>query len=142
MKKAILIVLLIAFYVDVNAQSAKSVGQSCSVILFNDQWLIKSYHIGERPLIDLTAKGVISVHETGDIFVKSFKKEKLLFSIAIKKSTGETEALFENATLRAVKAQDVLKKCKPGDKIVLFLKDSQSYILPHYEIEVLSGEGC
>lgn len=134
-------VVLITFCGNANAQSSSAVSQSCSVILFNEQWLIKSYDKGERAFIDLSAEGVISVRETGSLFVKSFKKEKLAFSLAIKKRTGETEVLFANATFKTVKAQDVLKKCKPGDKIVVLLKDSQNYFLPHYEIEV-RGDGC
>jgi hypothetical protein len=138
MKKVVLImVLLIPFYNCVDAQSVAVANQSCSVILFNDKWLINSYDPGERAVLDLSAEGVISVGETGDISLKSFKKEKLEFSIAIRKKTGKLEVLFAN--FKSVKAQDVLKKCEEGDKIVVLLKDSQHYFLPHYEIEVRDG---
>jgi hypothetical protein len=138
MKKAILImVLLISFYDYLNGQSATVASQSCSVILFDDKWLIRTYAVSRTEMTPSAVKSIKALSPRGDISVKSFKNEKLEFSIAIKKKTGEMRVLFTN--FKWVKAQDVLKKCESGDKIVVILKDSQHYVLPHFEIEVQGG---
>lgn len=140
MKKTLLMfALCLGIVYTFQAQSKVLVGKSCSVILLNNQWLIKSYESSEKITITKNAKGILSVHETGDIAKKSYKKELIAFKIGILKKSDRTITSFSDDTYQEIELNDVLKKCESGDKIIILLKDDQKYSLPHHQIEVVNA---
>lgn len=140
MKKTTLIFITVfTIYCIGNSQGISSPVQSCSVILLNDHWIINSYNKEEKAILDISSKGILSVHETGNVFYKSFKAETLEFKISILKKSGQVEEIFPGRFVKSVKAEDVLKKCQVGDKIIFVVKNPDKFFLPHNEIEVQDG---
>jgi hypothetical protein len=119
------------------AQPKEVSGKSCSVVVFNNQWLPKSYQADTKPTLSKKATGLISVHETGDIAKKGFLPTPLDFKVGILRKSDHTTVSFSEASYREVEVNDILKKCQPGDKIIILLKDGQHYSLPHHQIEVI-----
>jgi hypothetical protein len=111
--------------------------KSCSIIVYNNRWLIKDYNMEEKAYISKEAKGPITIHETGDISSKTFKKNKLLFRIAIQRKDDNTLISYSEKTFETASVEDVLKKCNVGDHILILLVDQDAYSLPHGAIEVI-----
>jgi hypothetical protein len=119
------------------AQTKVVSGKSCSVVVFNHQWLPQSYNADTQPTLSKNATGLISVHETGDIAKKGFLPMPIDFKVGIWKKSDRTTVSFSEATYREIEVNDILTKCQPGDKIIILLKDGQPYSLPHHQIEVI-----
>jgi len=142
MKKIIFIfalALLVSF--ESKAQDSVFVNKSCSVIVLGKAWLIKSYDRNQKIVMDRTSKGLISVHETGDIAEHVYKKNCIPFMISILRKSDETTVMFSGQIYKQCEISDVIKKCQNGDKIIIMLMDGEAYALPHHQIEVIA-DGC
>ncbi len=112
-------------------------GKSCSVILLNHQWLINSYQKDEKIRLSKNSKGLISVHETGDLTTKAYKETPIAFKVGILKRADNTMTSFSDKTFNEIEVNEILKKCELGDKIIILLAKDGQYSLPHHQIEVI-----
>ncbi len=132
-----IIAFLFLVCLSANSQVATKAGKSCSVILLNNAWLVKSYNKDEKITITKRATGSLSVHETGDVNERSFKKELIPFKIAIQRNADDTIVMFSDRKYTEMAIDEVLKKCEVGDSIMIMLLDDAPYSLPHHTIAVI-----
>ena len=140
MKKSVVTCSLIVLINVVGfAQQKNAKNRSCSVVCLEDNWIPESYDRNAKSIIDINAKGVISVHETNDISDKSEynRKDFIEFKVAIFKKSFDSMISFSDESYTSINAQKVLKNCEKGDQIVILLKDTEKYSLPHHRIDVL-----
>lgn len=140
MKKLIITSSLIVCLISVGlAQKQTTINRSCSVVCLEDNWIPESYDSGAKSSIDINTKGVISVHETNDVSDKKDynRKDFIEFKVAIFKKSFDSMISFSDEAYTSLNAQKVLKKCEKGDQIIILLKDSERYSLPHHRIDVL-----
>ncbi|MCO6493834.1 MAG: hypothetical protein J5I98_35770 [Phaeodactylibacter sp.] len=112
----------------------------CAAILYNGNILVDEYSpTGKCKLDEKSTKGVLSVAT-----VKSSDKgcaapaRNIAFKVAIKNGRTNTIWMYSEKALWEAQLEDILKKCEPGDRIILMTVD-QRYSLPHPEIELNWG---
>ena len=109
---------------------------NCSAAFLNNKMIVTEY--------SNKGKSTVSEKSTGELTVctaeigpeKSKPVEKIVFKVAIRDKESKTLVMYSDNTFRQIDIQDILKKCKKGDLIVLMTTDNQ-YALPHNEILVL-----
>jgi len=109
---------------------------NCSAAFLNNKMIVTEY--------SNKGKSAVSEKSTGELTVctaeigpeKSKPVEKIVFKVAIRDKESKTLVMYSDNTFRQIDIQDILKKCKKGDLIVLMTTDNQ-YALPHNEILVL-----
>ena len=138
MKKSIVMLCLMLAGACAGTAQDVSSKSSCSVIVYNNKWLVKSYDKDEVMSLSVAAKGLLSVHETGDIALRSFKPGDIPFKVSILKSDNQTLVSYSEKAFKSVPMEEVLKKCKPGDEIFISLQNEAKFSLPHHRIKVVN----
>lgn len=140
MKKSMITISLVLCFIIVGyAQNDNPMNRSCSVVCLNDNWIPESYDRDAKNTIDINSKGVLSVHETNDVSdrINYNKKDFIAFKIAIFKKEFDSIVSFSDDTYTTINAREVLEECQKGDQILIMLKDSDRFSLPHHRIDVL-----
>jgi hypothetical protein len=143
MKKAILATVIFFGVITLGGfRDPLRVNQSCSVICFNTSWLIPFYTPKEKCNLSRKANGIISVHETYDVTeVNKFKKDFIPFRVLILKKKDQQKIVYSDQIYLSIRAEEVMKKCDVGDKIIIELTNEVEFFLPHNVINILEG-GC
>ena len=116
-----------------HAQKAFS---TCSAAFIDKKMVVDEYSTKGKSALSSLAKGTLTVC-TADISSVSTKPvEKIHFKVAIRDKQTRTLMMYSDQIFDQLNIQDVLKKCRKGDHIVLMTTDSQ-YALPHNEILVI-----
>ena len=68
------------------AQTKAVASKSCSVAVFNDHWLFKSYDTFTKPTLSKNAAGLTPVHKTDDITKKGFIQMPIEFKTSKKEN--------------------------------------------------------
>lgn len=140
MKKITLVsALILSLVLSGKSQPFYKIYRSCSVVCLDDRWVPESYNLEAKTVINRSSKGVLSVRETGDFSDKSNtnRKDFVEFKIAIFKKGFDSLVSFSDETYTSISAKEVLDDCEAGDRIIIILKDSERYSLPHHTIEVI-----
>jgi hypothetical protein len=108
---------------------------NCAAAFLNGKMIVQEYTDAAKAKISIQAKGELtaSTAELGTNYAKQVKK--FAFGIAIKDKNTGTKILFSTKTFMKIAIEDILKKCKKGDSIILLTLDDE-YALPHNEILV------
>ncbi|MCF0058631.1 hypothetical protein [Dyadobacter sp. CY356] len=120
----------------VNPLSAQNKFSNCSAAFLNDKRIVTEYSTKGKSTVNEKATGQLTVctAELGPTANKPV--EKIVFRIAIRDKDSKTLVMFSDQAFKQIAIQNILKKCKKGDAIVLMTSDNQ-YALPHNEIIVL-----
>lgn len=109
---------------------------NCSAAFLDDKMIVTEYSTKGKSAVAEKAKGELTVctAEIGPTSTKAI--EKISFRVAIRDKNSKTLVMFSDEKFETIDIQNILKKCKKGDFIVLMTIDNQ-YALPHNEILVL-----
>jgi hypothetical protein len=111
---------------------------NCSAAFLNDKMLVDEYSPTGKCSLDSTATGILKVG-TAELWPEREKchiTQVLPFMIGIRDYNTRTIMMYSDKVYKKVDIQEVMKKCRKGDFIVLMtMKDE--YALPHNEILVL-----
>ena len=111
----------------------------CAAILYNGNMLVDEYSPkGKCKLEEKNRKGVLSVATVKSSDEGTTPAKNIPFKVAIKNGRTNTIWMYSEKALQEVQLEDILKKCEPGDRIILMTVD-QRYSLPHPEIELNWG---
>ena len=110
----------------------------CAAIFYKGEMLVNEYSPKGSCSIIKGNKGVITLasvelNENGGRAIKN-----LPFKIAIKDHKTNTIVMYSDKKYTEIMIEDVLTRCRKGDKILIMTLDS-TYALPHNEIEVMDG---
>lgn len=109
---------------------------NCSAAFLNNKMIVTEYSSKGKSTISEKSTGELTVC-TAEIGQKESKPlERIVFKVAIRDNKSQTLVMFSDETFRKIDIQNILRKCKKGDLIVLMTTDNQ-YALPHNEILVL-----
>ncbi|GLU53787.1 hypothetical protein Dfri01_32480 [Dyadobacter frigoris] len=98
--------------------------------------IVTEYSTKGKSTVNEKATGELTVY-TAELGPTTNKPvEKIVFKVAIRDKDSKTLVMFSDQAFKQIAIQNILKKCKKGDAIVLMTTDSQ-YALPHNEILVL-----
>lgn len=108
---------------------------NCSAVFLNGKMIVENYDMDSKAKISILAKGELTAAtaELGDNYSKMV--DKFPFSVAIKDKNTGTLMMYSNKTYMKIDIEEVLKKCKKGDWIVI-LTTKDEYALPHNDILV------
>lgn len=120
----------------VNPLFAQNKFTNCSAAFLNDKMIVTEYNSKGKSIVREKATGELTVctAELGPTTNKPV--EKIVFKVAIRDKDSKTLVMFSDQAFKQIAIQNILKKCKKGDAIVLMTADNQ-YALPHNEILVL-----
>lgn len=109
----------------------------CSAVMLNDKILVESYTPNGSCKVSKSAIGWLSAGTItlGESSMQPNADGKFEFGVAIKDIQTGTLNLFSFEKYKKIKIEEVLKKCKVGDSIVV-LTTNQKYALPHNTITV------
>lgn len=125
--------LLIFFAGVYRAGHAQEAFTNCTAAFLNGKLVVDEYSPGGKCVMNANAAGQLTV-ATVDLSAEEARPTgQLDFKIAIRDGHSKTLMLFSEKTYRKVQVQEVLKKCKKGDAIVLLTLDDE-YAFPHHEI--------
>lgn len=119
-----------------NVLFAQSQFRECSAAFLGKKMVVNEYTDEGKSSLTSTASGILTVCTAELSEKESRAKDKILFKIAIRDNKTKTLVTYSDKAYSEIDIQNVLKKCKKGDYIVLMTTDSQ-YALPHNEILVL-----
>ncbi|WP_159473185.1 hypothetical protein [Dyadobacter sp. 3J3] len=109
---------------------------NCSAAFLNNKMIVTEYSKKGKSTVAENTVGKLTVC-TAEIGEKSTKAiEKITFRIAIRDKNSKTLVMFSDAKFKQIAIENILKRCKSGDLIVLLTTDNQ-YALPYNEILVL-----
>ena len=106
---------------------------NCSAAFLNSKMLVNEYSPSGKCTISITEKGNLTVNTVELSSTESEAIDSIMFQIAIKDKNTETLMMVSKEKVQKIEIQNVLKKCKKGDSIVL-LTNSDKFSLPHNEI--------
>jgi hypothetical protein len=133
MKYSLSIILaLFSFTICLSAQDRFN---NCSAIFVNKKLLVDDYSPTGKCILKSTASGQLTV-STAIVENDQWRAvEDIYFNIIIRDGSTKTLLSYSNTTYKSIGVQDVLSKCKKGDRILIsIIKDE--YALPHNEILV------
>ncbi len=108
---------------------------NCTAAFLNDKLVVDEYSIWGRCVLSPEAKGKLTV-ATAYLDGESSKPTGYLpFMIAIRDGNTKTLMMFSDKVYKEIPVDDVLKKCRQGDYIVLMTM-SDEFAMPHNEILV------
>lgn len=107
---------------------------NCTAAYLDNKLLVNEYSPSGYCKIRQSAKGELTVQTMND----EAPTGKTRFLVAIRDGNSKTLLLFSEVAFLQVPVEKLLKKCKPGDAIVLLTTDDK-YALPHHEILVTEG---
>jgi hypothetical protein len=109
--------------------------QHCTAAFLDTDMVVDEYSTSGKCVVPATAKGQLSVCTVELSETSSKAIDKISFRIAIKDAQSQQVKPFSGKIFKQVDIQQVLAKCKKGDKIVL-RATAKGYDLPHNEILV------
>lgn len=107
--------------------------QQCLAAFLDRQMIVDAYTPGGVCRVSAAARGSLAVYTVDLSPEASIPLDKVRFQIAIRDHETNTLRMFSEKPCREVPVQEVLARCKPGDRIVLLLLEG-GYSLPHHEI--------
>lgn len=108
---------------------------SCSAAFVGDKMVVDAYTPTGKCQLATTATGTLTVQTVDLSPTASRAIDRIDFKVAIRDTSTGTLHLYSEETYRQVPVQQVLARCKKGDRIVLLTVDNR-YALPHNEILV------
>lgn len=112
--------------------------RDCTAIFFNGKMLANEYSPEGKCKLEQGMKGALTVATVKLSGKKGSPSTNIPFRVAVKNSRTNTLWMYSETALQRVQLEDILKKCEPGDRIIILTVD-QRYSLPHHEIEVAGG---
>ncbi|MBE9462451.1 hypothetical protein ACFP1I_10565 [Dyadobacter subterraneus] len=120
----------------INPLFAQNKFTNCSAAFLNNRMIVTEYSNKGKSTVSGKSTGELTVC-TAEIGPEKCKAvEKIVFKVAIRGKESKTLVMYSDETFKQINIQNILKKCKKGDSIVLMTTDDQ-YALPHNEILVL-----
>lgn len=115
---------------------AQSQFSQCSAAFLDGRMIVTEYSAKGTSAVKTEAVGTLKVctANLGEGDAKAV--DPISFKVAIRDKTSQTLMMYSASAFDQLPIQDVLKKCRKGDSIVLITTDSR-YALPHNEIKVL-----
>ncbi|GAB3959523.1 hypothetical protein GCM10028805_55800 [Spirosoma harenae] len=107
----------------------------CSAAFLGNKMIVDQYTTKGKCSVSATATGALTVN-TIDLSPNKCKAaDRIPFNVAIRDKDTQTLLLYSKKEVKQVNIQQVLAKCRKGDRIVLLTTGNQ-YALPHNEIMV------
>lgn len=121
-----------------SCQSVAKYFSNCAAVFFNDKMMVNDYSPKGKCVIEEGMKGSLQVSSVQLTPNLAIPVEPVKFKVAIRNDETNTLWLFSDEPYTEIPVEDILAKCKKGDKIVLLTLDSE-FALPHNEIEIMWG---
>lgn len=109
---------------------------NCTAAFLNNKMIVTEYSNKGKSTVSEKSIGQLTVCTAEISSEKSKPVEKIMFKVAIRDKKSKTLVMYSDEGFKQIDIQNILKKCKKGDLIVLMTTDNQ-YALPHNEILVL-----
>ncbi|MCO6477682.1 MAG: hypothetical protein J5I94_13710 [Phaeodactylibacter sp.] len=110
----------------------------CAAIFFEGEMLADEYSPEGKCKLEAGRKGTLTVATVNLSGSAVVPVENIAFKVAIKNNRTNTIWMYSEKASQEVQLEDILKKCEPGDRIIIMTVD-QRYSLPHHEVEVAGG---
>ena len=114
--------------------------KECAAIIFDGNLLVDKYTPEGKCELKPRKEGTIAVSTVDLSNLRGTPGKRIGFRVAIKNGRTKTMWMYSEKTLYSIEMKDIIKKCEPGDNIVIMTVDQQ-YSLPHNEIELI-WDGC
>ena len=107
--------------------------QQCAAAFLNTRMVVDEYSTKGQCRLALQSTGELTVQTVALSPTESKALEAIPFKVAIRNGETNTLTLYSSTDAVKVPVQDVLKRCRKGDSLVLMTVSDQ-YSLPHNEI--------
>ena len=108
---------------------------NCSAAFLGNKLIVNEYTTKGKCSVPATATGELTVNTVNLSPTKCKAVDRIPFNIAIRDKNTQTLTMYLKAEVKQMNIQQVLAKCRKGDRIVLLTVNNQ-YALPHNEILV------
>lgn len=107
--------------------------QQCAAAFLDTRMVVDEYSPKGKCRLALHSTGELTVQTVALSLTESKALAAIPFKVAIRNGETNTLTLYSSSEVVKVPVQDVLKRCRKGDSLVL-LTVSNHYSLPHNEI--------
>jgi hypothetical protein len=108
---------------------------TCSAAFINTKMIADQYTTKGKCAVSANATSMLAIYTVELNPGKCNPKDKIDFKIAIRDKQTQTLTMYSDETFKQADINQVLQKCKRGEKIIL-LTTKAKYALPHNEILV------
>ncbi len=110
----------------------------CAAIFYKDKMLVNDYSPRGKCKLESGMKGKLKVYSVSLSEDGAEKIKDIGFKVAIKDGRTNTIWMYSEQTYYEIELDDILKRCRPEDKLI-FMTVDRTYSLPHHEVELVFG---